>query len=172
MSKAVYSDNLEDQNQGSHMSEQQAPSVSEEMQLHILLHKVTSEFSASLESFFISWGVTTTRFVVLNLLYNSPKGMTPTETAKAVGVTNATISAIISGLKQAGLIQNIQNVGDSRSYRMQLSATGLELMHKIYPAYNENIARMWSHFDNSEKKNLGNLMTRMSQVLGVMGKKF
>ncbi|MFM6928902.1 MAG: MarR family winged helix-turn-helix transcriptional regulator [Bdellovibrio sp.] len=172
MSKAVYSENLAEQNQAKHLNDLKAPSVSEEMQLHQLLHKVTSSFTACLESFFISWGVTTTRFVVLNLLYNSPNGLTPTETAKAVGVSNATISAIISALKQAGLIQNIQNAGDSRSYRMQLSQSGLELMHKIYPAYNENIAQMWSHFDNSEKKNLGNLMTRMSQVLGVMGKKF
>ncbi|MGE5086149.1 MAG: MarR family winged helix-turn-helix transcriptional regulator [Bacillota bacterium] len=172
MSKAVHSESLVEQNQGTHLNGSQTSSVSEEMQLHILLHKVASDFSASLESFFVFWGITTTRFVVLNLLYNRPNGMTPTETAKAVGVTNATISAIISGLKQAGLIQNIQNVGDSRSYRMQLSPTGLELMHKIYPAYSENIARMWSHFDNAEKKNLGHLMTRMSQVMGVIGKKF
>ncbi|MBO9665812.1 MAG: MarR family transcriptional regulator [Bdellovibrio sp.] len=143
---------------------------SEEMQLHLLLRKITSEFETALEAFFDSWGITTTRFVVLNLLYNSPNGMTPTETAKAVGVTNATISAIISGLKQAGLIQPIQNAGDSRSYRMQLTDSGLELMRKIYPAYNENIMRLWSQFDSAEKKNLGNLMTRVSQLLGVMGK--
>lgn len=171
MSKAI----VEESNavEATHNIERTQPSqIDEDMQLHLLLTKITNEFEAALESFFLLWGVTTTRFVVLDLLYNSEYGMTPTETAKAVGVTNATISAIISGLKQSGLIQNIENAGDSRSYRMQLSPSGLELMHKIYPSYNENISRMWSHFDNAEKKNLGNLMNRMSQLLGVMGKKF
>lgn len=144
--------------------------MSEEMQLHLLFSKLTIDFEAALEEFFQEYKLTTTRFVILNLLYNSPEGMTPTETAKAVGVTNATISAIISNLKQAGWIQPQQNVGDSRSYRIVLSETGLELMKKVLPVYNENINRLWSQFNGDERRNLGNLMTRMSQLVGVMGK--
>jgi DNA-binding MarR family transcriptional regulator len=144
--------------------------MSEEMQLHLLFSKLTIDFETALEEFFQGYKLTTTRFVILNLLYNSPEGMTPTETAKAVGVTNATISAIISNLKQAGWIQPQQNAGDSRSYRIVLSEPGLELMKKVLPVYNENISRLWSQFNSDEKRNLGNLMTRMSQLVGVMSK--
>jgi DNA-binding MarR family transcriptional regulator len=144
--------------------------MSEEMQLHLLFSKLTIDFEAALEEFFQEYKLTTTRFVILNLLYNSPDGMTPTETAKAVGVTNATISAIISNLKTAGWIQPQQNVGDSRSYRIVLSESGLDLMKKVLPVYNENISRLWSQFNPDEKKNLGNLMTRVSQLVGVMSK--
>ncbi|MEK2688141.1 MarR family transcriptional regulator [Bdellovibrio sp. GT3] len=140
------------------------------MQLHILLSKLTIDFETALEEFFQEYKLTTTRFIILNLLYNSPDGMTPTETAKAVGVTNATISAIISNLKQVGWIDSRQKLGDSRSYSIVLSDSGLELMNKVLPVYNQNISQMWSQFSSDEKRNLGNLMTRVSQLVGVMSK--
>ncbi|HWU43495.1 MAG TPA: hypothetical protein VN132_08655, partial [Bdellovibrio sp.] len=91
---------------------------------------------------------------------------------KRVGVTNATISAILSGLKESGLTQSVQNAGDSRSYRVQLSEAGLELLKKIHPAYQENINKVWSHFNTEEKTQMSHLMTRFSQVMGVLGTKF
>ncbi|WP_340596801.1 MarR family winged helix-turn-helix transcriptional regulator [Bdellovibrio sp. GT3] len=144
--------------------------MTEDMQLHILLSKLTIDFETALEEFFQEYKLTTTRFIILNLLYNSPDGMTPTETAKAVGVTNATISAIISNLKQVGWIDSRQKLGDSRSYSIVLSDSGLELMNKVLPVYNQNISQMWSQFSSDEKRNLGNLMTRVSQLVGVMSK--
>ncbi len=144
----------------------------EDVHLHILMRKITSDFETILEEFFNQWGITTSRFVILNMLYHNEDGMTPTETAKKVGVSNATISAILSALKDSGLIQAVQNAGDSRSYRVKLTDSGLELLKKIYPVYHENVGKMWSHFDTQEKTQISNLMTRFSQVMSVLGNKF
>lgn len=144
----------------------------EEVQLHILMRKITTDFETTLETFFNQWGITTSRFVILNMLYHNDQGMTPTETAKKVGVSNATISAILSALKDSGLVQAVQNVGDSRSYRVQLTDAGAELLKKIYPIYHGNIGKIWSHFDTQEKNQISNLMTRFSQVLSILGNKF
>lgn len=154
------------------MQKENSQALPQDVHLHILMRKITTDFETLLEQFFNQWGITTSRFVILNMLYHTEEGMTPTETAKKVGVTNATISAILSGLKDAGLIQSVQNTGDSRSYRVKLSEAGLELLKKIYPVYHENVSKVWSHFDASEKAQLSSLMTRFSQVMGVLGTKF
>lgn len=140
--------------------------------LHVLVQTVVLDFEEQLEAFFNQWGLTTSRFEILNMLYHNDQGITPTEAAKKVGVTNATISATLSGLRQLGFIQTLQNLGDSRSYRVQLSPEGRELLQRLYPLYHENIQKVWSHFDTQEKAQLKNLLTRFSQVLGVLGSRF
>ena len=172
MAKLFYDEITTVQSVTASMAKESANAQAQDVYLHLLMRKITTDFETLLEEFFNQYGITTSRFVILNMLYHTEECMTPTETAKKVGVTNATISAILSGLKDAGLIQSVQNAGDSRSYRVKLSEQGLELLKKIYPVYHENVNKVWSHFDSQEKTQIGNLMTRFSQVMGVIGTKF
>ena len=152
-------------------NETQQPQAVSPLSLHALLNKTMQNLEEQLEVFFQQWGITTGRFEILSLLRKEKAGITPSNIAKSVGVTNATISAILSGLKEAGLIQSEQNAGDSRSYRVQLSQNGVNLMNQICPVYEENIARMWSQFETNEKTYLETVFKKINQALPVMGKR-
>ncbi|QDK38411.1 MarR family winged helix-turn-helix transcriptional regulator [Bdellovibrio sp. NC01] len=172
MAKLFYDEIPTEQTVTAYINRENSSAKPQDIYLHLLMRKITSDFETVLEDFFGQHGITTSRFIILNMLFHNEAGMTPTETAKKVGVTNATISAILSGLKDSGLIQSTQNAGDSRSYRVTLSPAGTELLKKIYPVYHDNISKLWSHFDTEEKTQIGNMLTRFSQVMGVLGNKF
>ena len=139
--------------------------------LHLSVRKFTNEFDAVLEDFFSQWGLSGSRFVVLSLLNENADGLTPTEIVKKVGVTNATVSTVLSHLKSAGLVQMQSNALDNRSYRIQISEQGKALVSDLQQLYHSNTTRYWSYFSEDEKVQLTQMFTRMSQILSVFSTK-
>ncbi len=52
--------------------------------------------------------------------------LSPSELSRAVGMQKGSLTTIIRSLCQSGLVERQDTPGDERSYRLQITATGLE----------------------------------------------
>lgn len=138
---------------------------------HILLRKVSAELESNLDSYFSQYGLSSGRYTLLILLSQSleGKGMMPSEIAAAVGVTQATISGLINSLEKAQLVKRASHEKDGRSFVIQLTPQGKEMVEKVTPHYFARLNDFWAQFDELEKKALAQMFTRMVASVGKLG---
>ncbi len=70
---------------------------------NLLFVKVATDLENHLDSFLAPYNLSSGRFTILYLLSDTPEGIIPSELSNRVGVTQATISGLISGLEKQSL---------------------------------------------------------------------
>ena len=94
------------------------------MHSHLLLHRFIIDFETNIDAFFDNYKLSPGRFTLLTLLKQNPEGMSPTEMAEKVGVTQATISGLIKIMLEANLIRRLPMAKDGRRVTIQLTEEG------------------------------------------------
>lgn len=105
------------------------------IQTYLMLRKLSTELESSLEVFFSTYGLSSGRFLLMLLLKSSPEGLMPTELSLKVGVTQATISGLISSLEKSALIKREVHKKDGRAFVIQLTEKGQALVDTITPIF-------------------------------------
>lgn len=132
---------------------------------YLTLRKVSSDLENSLESYFSSYGVSAGRFMLLLLLSSNPEGMMPSELAQQCGVTQATISGLLSGLEKAQLIMRETHSHDGRAYVIKLSEQGADLLNLVKPEFLKCVHNMMDQFTLDEKQQMVNHLSRFRNCL-------
>lgn len=65
--------------------------------------------------------LTSSQLSLLFLLTHSPKPVTPSAAASALGITRGAVTQLVDGLRAAGLVESVPNPQDRRSRMLQLS---------------------------------------------------
>jgi DNA-binding MarR family transcriptional regulator len=92
-------------------------------------------------------------------------GLTPTVLSQSQRVSKNTISALLRGLEEQGLIQRNLDTADLRIFRIQLSQAGRELMIKTAPRRIEAFNHMLEGLDPGEKQQLIALLEKLHRSL-------
>lgn len=92
-------------------------------------------------------------------------GITPSSLSRFQRVSRNTISALLRGLEEQGLIQRALDRSDRRRFRIQLTAAGRQLLESTAPKRIEHLNRMVSGLSRAEREQLIALLSKLYRSL-------
>jgi DNA-binding MarR family transcriptional regulator len=113
---------------------------------------------------FTRYGISPGRYSVLMELYHAKAGLVPSELAERIGVTRATITGLVEGLSDDGLVlRGAPDDGDRRRKAVRLSAPGRRLLQRILPAIFERMVAVVSPLSAREQAVLQRLLLKIER---------
>lgn len=95
----------------------------------------------------------------------NPVGLTPSFLSHSQRVSRNTISALLRGLEEQGLILRIMDPSDLRIFRIQLTSAGREMILRSAPGRIESLNRLYSVLSNDERESLQRILNKLNQTL-------
>lgn len=129
---------------------------------YLLLRKISIDLDNSLESFFSKHEVSTGRFTLLMILFAFKRGVMPSELAQVCGVTQATVSGLLTGLEKAELISRVPHEQDGRAFVIHLAPKGEELIDKVTPDYFARVEQIFKNYSAEQRRMLIDLLEGIS----------
>lgn len=93
------------------------------------------------------------------------EGICPSSLSRYQRVSRNTISALVRGLEEQGLVQRALDAHDRRRFRIQLTAEGRELIRSTAPKRIQYLNRMVSGLSGPERQQLIDLLTKLYRSL-------
>lgn len=141
--------------------------MSEDLEESILrsLRKVSRAIDLHSRRLVATYQLTGPQLVCLRQLKGSP-GMTPTQLARAVALSNATITGILSRLEARGFVEREKSAADRRRVLLRLTPTGDTLVEQAPSPLQERFARA---LDELPEANRTIIDTVLKQIVEMMG---
>lgn len=136
-----------------------------EVFLHLL--RTGDEAFRVVESHLAQHDITQGRFGVLMALWGNCQRegkavpLSPAEIAERTGVTRATVTGLIDTLERAGLVARTPHSDDRRMTSVMITSRGEKLLANILPAHFRQMAWLMSPLNESERKQLVRLLTKV-----------
>lgn len=125
--------------------------------LHLL--RVATDLSVALDACLSKHGLLQGRWWVLILLMREDSGTsTPSVLAEKAGVTRATMTGLIDGLEQNGLVERVYTKDDRRSVLIRLTDAGQAKLDAVMPDYYRRVRKCMQSLDDEKR-------TQLQQIL-------
>jgi len=95
----------------------------------------------------------------------SLEGLTPTDLSRFQSVSKNTISSLLRGLEEQGLIRRYLDPKDLRVFRIQLTDSGRTVIHQSAPGRIERLNKVFAALDQEERQQLKALLGKLLQSL-------
>lgn len=121
------------------------------------------------EAFLAKKGTSQGRFTVLTLLNREPgAALCPCDLAKRAGVTKATMTGLLQGLEEEGLIKRFRPREDGRMFLIRLSPKGQKYVDSVLPELLQRIGGFMAGLNTRERKTLLELLLKMEQKVAAI----
>jgi len=121
--------------------------------LHLL--RVATDLSIALDTCLSKHGLLQGRWWVLILLMReASKTATPSVLADKAGVTRATMTGLIDGLEQVGLVERVFAKDDRRSIVIHLTEAGQAKLDVVMPDYYRRLRQCMQALDEKKRAEL------------------
>ena len=141
------------------------PSAVESM---LLLVRIAGDLNAIVDSFLSRYGISSGRFSILMLLYKAPDHrLSPSVLSSGVHCTRATITGLLDGLQEAGLVRREDDLEDRRGTSVKLTPKGTKLIDQILPDHLGRIAALMKPLSKADRKHLKDCLLKVRSNLGV-----
>ncbi len=128
--------------------------------LHLL--RVATDLSIALDTCLAKHGLLQGRWWVLILLMReASQTSTPSILADKAGVTRATMTGLIDGLEQSGLVERVFAKDDRRSVIISLTAAGQAKLDVVMPDYYRRLKQCMQALDEEKR-------AQLQQILGLI----
>ncbi len=97
--------------------------------------------------------------------HGHPEGVTPTSLSRFQSVSKNTISALLRGLEEQGLITRALDPQDYRTFRIRLTAAGRELVLSMAPGRMRTVNELASGLTADEREQLIALLGKLLRSL-------
>lgn len=135
---------------------------------YLTILRIGTEISEALDGFLAKHGLLQGRWWVLILLMREDDlTSTPSVLAKKAGVSKATMSGLISGLKRDGLVLRADGANDGRSYSITLSDAGQAKLDAVMPDYYARVNRMMHAIPLHDREEMLESMLRLEAQVNV-----
>jgi DNA-binding MarR family transcriptional regulator len=125
--------------------------------LHLL--RVATDLSIALDSCLSKHGLLQGRWWVLILLMREDnKTSTPSTLADKAGVSRATMTGLIDGLEQNGLVERVFDKDDRRSVFIRLTASGQIKLDAVMPDYYQRLRDCMQGLDETRRRQLNAIL--------------
>ena len=132
------------------------------LEAHLMVLRTGQDLTGAACAYFSKHDLSSGRFFVLmHLLKKEPEGLGPAELADMAGVTRATMTGLLDGLEEAGLIERRQHADDRRMLTVMLTAAGRKRMLKMLPEHYRRITTALGHLSDDEKRALVKLLQKV-----------
>lgn len=98
--------------------------------------------------------LTEAQFNVLFALRYKTRAITQVELGRRLVVTRATVTSVLDKLESKGYVERRDVPGNRRSYHVELTEAGRELMEKVEPVYRESIHYVLGYLNGGELREL------------------
>ncbi|MES2181649.1 MAG: MarR family transcriptional regulator [Pseudomonadota bacterium] len=123
------------------------------------LLRVATDLSIALDTCLSKHGLLQGRWWVLILLMREEeKTSTPSILADKAGVTRATMTGLIDGLEQAGLVARVFTKDDRRSVLISLTALGQLKLDEVMPDYYRRLRQCMRVLDEAQRAELQKIL--------------
>ena len=128
----------------------------------LMLLRVATDLSLALDACLSEHDLLQGRWWILILLMREAHlTSTPSALAEKTGVTRATMTGLLDGLEQSGLVQRIYSQTDRRSVQIKLTDAGLARLDAVMPDYYSRLKMCMAGLDEAQR-------TQLQQLLGVI----
>ena len=93
------------------------------------------------------------------------EAINPSTLADKLGVTRATMTGLLDGLRKEGLIERRIQPEDRRKVGVLLTDNGHRILDKILPDYYRHYAKLTNYLDEGERQTLISLLKKVNQGL-------
>ncbi len=125
--------------------------------LHLL--RVATDLSVALDACLSKHQLLQGRWWVLILLMREEsKISTPSILAEKAGVSRATMTGLIDGLEQGGLVERVHTKDDRRSIQIKLTAAGQAKLDVVMPDYYRRVRKCMQALDVNKREQLEQLL--------------
>lgn len=125
--------------------------------LHLL--RVATDLSLALDTCLSKHGLLQGRWWVLILLMREEtQTTTPSVLAEKAGVSRATMTGLIDGLEQNGLVERIFATDDRRSVFIHLTTAGQAKLDKVMPDYYRRLRQCMQSLDDEQRGHLHHML--------------
>ncbi len=120
-----------------------APTPGPHYQALLQLLRTAETIWNSSRIFFARWDLSPAQFNLLNLLPESPDGLTQSELSRELLTHRSNITGLVDRLEARGLVRRQDQVGDRRAWRVVLTPAGRALAAEILPHYYRAAETVW-----------------------------
>ena len=139
------------------------------VEAYLNMLRVSSDILSELDRFFASYGCSQGRFTVLALLNRTPEApLNPADLARRSGVTRATMTGLLQGLEQDGLVERAESNDDKRMFLVKLTRKGKKFVDEILPEHFRRIKDLMASLNESERKQFLGLLDKVGSRLPVL----
>lgn len=126
--------------------------------LHLL--RVATDLSLALDTCLSKHGLLQGRWWVLILLMREDaRAATPSVLAEKAGVTRATMTGLIDGLEQDGLVERVMTRHDRRSVLIRLTRGGQDKLDIVMPDYYRRLRQCMQALDEDSRMQLQQMLS-------------
>ena len=125
--------------------------------LHLL--RVATDLSVALDACLSKHGLLQGRWWVLILLMREDSvTSTPSVLAEKAGLTRATMTGLIDGLEQSGLVERVYTKDDRRSVLIRLTDAGQAKLDAVMPDYYRRVRKCMQSLDDEKRAQLQQIL--------------
>jgi DNA-binding MarR family transcriptional regulator len=125
----------------------------------LMLLRVATDLSVALDACLSKHDLLQGRWWVLILLMReSDLTSQPSVLAEKLGVTRATMTGLLDGLEQGGLVQRVSAPQDRRSVQVKLTAAGQAKLDAVMPDYYSRLRLCMQGLSESQRSDLQSIL--------------
>ncbi len=130
------------------------------LELFEKLSKVTDKVRKVQAKQMFEQKLTSPQFNVMDVIYKN--GSLPLKKiSEELMVTGANITCVVDNLEKEGFVKRVQSSEDRRLINVELTPTGKSKIESIYPEYKQKIAENFSALNETEQKELLELLSKI-----------
>ncbi len=123
-------------------------------------------FQRWMEPHFRRYGLSQPQFTVLmTLRRSSPDGITLTELARSIFVTNTNITGLVDRLERDGRVERRRDPDDRRAQRVALTSRGRLTLERVWERHPVMLEAAFSGLAEPERRTLARLLDRLMASL-------
>jgi DNA-binding MarR family transcriptional regulator len=139
------------------------------VEAYLQMLRLSSDIIAEVERFFANHGCSQGRFTILALLNRNPSlPLNPADLARRSGVTRATITGLLHGLEEEGLIARESSDDDKRMFLVMLTRKGRKYVDEVLPELFRRIKELMAGLAESERKQFLTLLEKVGARLPLL----
>ncbi|ABQ27682.1 MarR family winged helix-turn-helix transcriptional regulator [Geotalea uraniireducens] len=127
----------------------------------LTLMRVSGDCQNDLDQFLARHNLSQRKFFVLILLMRNPYGLKVSQLAAGTGVSCPTMTGVVDGLLNAGLVTRETDEQDRRIFVVTITTVGQELLDQVLPQHYQRVSRIMSMLDEAERTQLNGLLAKI-----------
>ena len=132
----------------------------------VVLLRTGSDLLTAFETILGKHGLSQGRFLTLIVMNREPnEEINPSSLAEKVGVTRATMTGLLDGLEQKGMVKRLAHPKDRRKISILLTDMGRQVLDEMLPDYYSRIAKLMVNLTENERQELVSLLGKVNQGL-------
>lgn len=112
---------------------------------------------------FRPFGLTGAQYNVLNILADTPAGMSQRELGDLLVVDRSNVTGLLDRLEKAGWVQRSDHPLDRRVYQVSLTPAGRALWEKVHPLYLTVIGQLTAGISNKRMSECIDTLNRLEK---------